>query len=162
MSIIEEACSVLDKNNINYELINHEVVHTMDDIKELGLFEKGEICKNLFICDDKGSVNFLVTLKGEKNADLQKLASQLGCKKLRFASESRLNKYLGLAPGAVSPLGILNDKTNSVIMVFDKDLLKVSKVGIHPNDNSATVILDFKDLKKLIETTKNPVEYIKI
>ncbi len=49
----------------------------------------------------------------------------------------------------MTPFGILNDKEAVVKVVFDKDLLKMDKIGIHPNDNTATVFLKFEDMKSL-------------
>lgn len=71
-------------------------------------------------------------------------------------------KYLKLTKGAVTPFGILNDKEAVVKVVFDKDLLKMDKIGIHPNDNTATVFLKFEDMKKLIEENGNEIYYVEV
>ncbi|HEL3286156.1 TPA: prolyl-tRNA synthetase associated domain-containing protein, partial [Clostridioides difficile] len=63
---------------------------------------------------------------------------------------------------AVTPFGILNDKEAVVKVVFDKDLLKMDKIGIHPNDNTATVFLKFEDMKKLIEENGNEIYYVEV
>ena len=49
----------LDKLKIKYEVVEHEPVHTMEDMDRLGLPEKGTLCKNLFLRDSKGKRHFL-------------------------------------------------------------------------------------------------------
>ena len=51
----------LDKLKIKYEVVEHEPVHTMEDMDKLGLPEKGTVCMNLFLRDSKGKRHFLVT-----------------------------------------------------------------------------------------------------
>lgn len=140
----------LDKLNINYEVVEHEPVHTMEDMDRLGLPEKGTLCKNLFLRDSKGKRHFLVTLDERKNVDLKKLGKMLGGGNLSFASEDRLEKYLGLKQGSVSPFGLMNDTDHAVEFFIDKDLVREKRLGIHPLENTATVFLSFKDLDKFL------------
>ncbi|MDD4297522.1 MAG: prolyl-tRNA synthetase associated domain-containing protein [Ruminiclostridium sp.] len=158
----EKVLQRLDDLGISYEIVQHSAVYTIEDMVALGLGEKGSIVKNLFLRDDKGKNHFLVLLAQDKKADLEKLRSQLNSTKLGFASEQRLDKYLGLSKGAVSPLGIINDTDHAVNVVFDKDLTTKDKLGVHPNDNTATVFISFDDLKKIIEMNGNKIVYLKI
>ncbi|MEF9840243.1 MAG: prolyl-tRNA synthetase associated domain-containing protein [Lachnospiraceae bacterium] len=138
----------LDKLSIKYEVVEHEPVHTMEDMDRLGLPEKGTLCKNLFLRDSKGKRHFLVTLSESKNVDLKKLGKSLGAGNLSFASEERLEKYLGLKQGSVSPFGLMNDTDHAVEFFIDKDLSREKSLGIHPLENTATVFISFKDLDK--------------
>ena len=99
----------LDKLKIKYEVVEHEPVHTMEDMDRLGLPEKGTLCKNLFLRDSKGKRHFLVTCDEKKKVDLKSLGRQLGAGNLSFASEERLEKYLGVKQGSVTPFGLMND-----------------------------------------------------
>ena len=81
---------------------------------------------------------------------------------MSFASEERLQKYLGLSPGAVTPLGILNDQKAEVEVVIDEDLMGEASLGVHPCENTATIFLDFADLQRLIEEHGNPITYCKL
>ncbi len=157
MRNIEKVCAFLDEQKVHYTITHHEPVYTMEEMERLGLYAKGEVAKNLFLCDDKGKIHFLVSLKKDKTADLKSLAEKLECKKLRFASEQRLMQYLGLEKGAVSPLGILNDEERHVTMVFDRDLVDCPCLGVHPNDNRATLYMAYADLKGLIEAHGNSI-----
>lgn len=158
----ETTLTWLDEQGIPYEKMEHKAVFTMEEMDEAGISAKGGVVKNLFLRDSKGKNHFLVVVPEEKRVNLTDLSAQLCASKLSFASADRLEKYLGVVQGAVSPLGVLNDENHVVEVVFDRDLCHARKVGIHPNDNTATIWLSFKDLKKLIEKLGNPVSYIKV
>lgn len=151
MSQKQQIYDELDKMKIKYEVVEHEPVYTMEDMDRLGLPAKGVLCKNLFLRDSKGKRHFLVTLPEEKQVDLKKLAKTIGSTSLSFASAERLEKYLGLKQGAVTPFGLINDKDHAVEMFFDKDLSRSPKpLGVHPCDNTATVFIMYKDLEKFL------------
>ncbi len=140
----------LDKLGIKYETVEHEPVHTMEDMDRLGLPEKGTLCKNLFLRDAKGKRHFLVTADEKTKIDLKNLGRALGAGTLSFASEDRLEKYLGLKQGSVSPFGLMNDTDHAVEFFIDKSLSRCKSLGIHPLENTATVFLSFKDLDKFL------------
>jgi Ala-tRNA(Pro) deacylase len=129
---------------------------------QLGISEKGEVCKNLFLRDAKGRQHFLVVVRKEKHVNLKDLAFRLSSSSLSFASEERLYKYLKLEKGAVTPFGILNDENREVNVVFDRDLVGEKRLGVHPNVNTATVWISFENLKRVIEEHGNPFFIIEI
>lgn len=152
----------LDDLNISYEVVYHPAVFTIEEMDTLGMDDRGDIVKNLFLRDDKGKNHFLVVVEKNKKVDLKKLHNQLGSSRLGFASEERLEKYLQLSKGAVTPFGVINDETCAVNVVFDKDLINRKKLGVHPNDNKATVFISFDDLKRVIECNGNRIIYAEI
>ena len=152
----------LNKMNIKYEAVEHEPVHTMEDMENLGLLDKGIVCKNLFVRDQKGKLHFVVSVPYDKNVKLDELGKKLGAGKLSFGSEERLEKYLKLKNGYVSPFGFINDESKSVIFVFDKDLVNKDMVAFHPNTNKALVYINFNDLKNLIEDHGNDVVFVRL
>lgn len=158
----EAALAWLTEQRIPYEIMEHAPVFTVEEMEKTGISERGGVCKNLFLRDAKGKVHYLIVAPEEKRVDLNAIATQLGSTKLSFASPERLEKYLGVAQGSVSPLGVLNDADHAVILVFDRDLSHQTKVGVHPNDNTATVWLRFRDLKKGLETLGNHMQFVKI
>ena len=87
---------------------------------------------------------------------------QLGGGNLSFASEDRLEKYLGLKQGSVSPFGLMNDTDHQVEFFIDKDLSRCKSLGIHPLENTATVFLSYKDLDKFLWDLDVDVIKIKI
>jgi len=159
---LEKALEELNGLGVEYELQRHPAVYTIKEIDDLGGFEGTHIIKNLFICDDKGRESFLVLSCGHKRTDLKELADKLNVKKLRFGSENRLNEQLGLLKGAVSPLGIINDKAHTVTLVIDRELSTYEKLGVHPNDNTATVIMSYDSLMKILEHYGNPIIFLEV
>ena len=160
----EQVYKALDELDIEYKVIHHEEVHTIDEMDALGIFTDGELCKNLFLRNANGKTHYVVSMMKDKHPDIQKdIRAQLGCSRLSFGSDERLEKYLGLTPGAVSPFGILNDENAEVNLVFDRELKTLDGlVGFHPNDNTAFLWLKFSDLLKFIKSRGNDVYYIDI
>lgn len=156
----EKVFAFLDSCGIPYQVTEHPAVYTMADMDALGLDKMGIIPKNLFLRDGKGKQHFLVCAAENTLVNLKELGEKLQVKKLGFASAERLMEHLGVAPGSVSPLGILNDATHAVTVIFDSNLAGAPKLGVHPNDNTATVWLGFDDLQKVIHTAGNQIQMI--
>ena len=155
----QEVKAFLEEKNIPFEWVEHKAVFTIEEMEELGLESMDEIAKNLFLRDQKGKRHFLVVVKGMKQVNLKELGEKLGTK-LSFASEERLEKYLGLKKGAVTPLGILNDENCVVEVYMDEDLCKLERIGVHPNDNTASVYLSPADLLNIIKEHGNSLEVL--
>ena len=162
MSAQEKVFKRLNELNIKYEVMDHPAVYTIEEMDDLGITAKGDVCKNLFLRDEKGKRHFLVVLEKDKKADLKDIQKQLDSSKLSFASAERLDKYLKLEKGEVTPLGVINDVNAAVEVVFDKDLMEKNRLGVHPNTNTATVWIGFEDLKKLVEENGNEIKYLDI
>lgn len=159
---IKAVTNILIQWEIPYTIKYHEPVYTIEDMERLGLDKNSKIPKNLFLRDDKKANFFLVVLRKDKQVNLKTLEQNLASRRLSFASEKHLEKYLGLSKGAVSPLGILNDKGRAVTVVFDRDLSKTEKIGIHPNNNTATIFMFMADLLDLIKANGNQIEFVDI
>ena len=112
--------------------------------------------------DAKGRRHFSVVIKAEKKADLKDLQAQIGSAQISFASEERLMKHLGLTKGAVSPLGVINDKNAEVEVYYDRDLIGNPCIGVHPNDNTATVWISFEDLQRFIKSNGNEFGFVSL
>lgn len=158
----ERVLKKLDELNIKYELIDHLPVYTIEEMKNLNLEEKGHIVKNLFLKNSNGKKHYLVILKSDKKANLKSIKSQIESSTLSFASEERLEKYLGLLKGAVTPLGIINDNNHCVSVIIDEDLKNQSIIGVHPNVNTSTVFISYDDMIKFINTFGNEILYVNI
>lgn len=149
---------ILDKLEIKYELLEHEAVYTVDEAKELDNMLEGIGCKNLFLTNKKDKY-FLVMIHEDKRANIKEIESLVDCKHLSFGKEEDLKEVLGLEAGSCTPLGIVNDKDNKVVLVFDKDLVD-KKILCHPNRNTATLSLEFSDLIKFIEYLEHKYLYM--
>ena len=150
------------KLGIDYERVDHPSVYTMEEMDSLGIFNKGVVGKNLFLRDNKGKRHFLVFVFGDKHANLEAIQNELGIKHVSFGSAERLDKYLGLTKGSVSPLGVINDKNAAVEFIIDKEFSDYPCIGVHPNQNTSTVWLTFEDLMKVIRENGNKIDFINI
>lgn len=158
----EEVYLKLKELNIEYLKIDHIPIYTIDEANNLDIENKEYIAKNLFLRDDKKRNYYLLVVKSSKKIDLNDLKNKINSRRLSFASEIDLEKYLKLKKGSVTPLGVLNDVERKVKVIIDEDILKEEIVGVHPNDNDATVFMKTKDLIRIIELNGNLVEYAKV
>ena len=156
-----EIYQYLTENNIWHEITQHEAVYNMEELKAVELPYPEWDAKNLFVRDDKKRNYYLITVKGEKRVDLKEFRKQNGLRNLFFASEADLMEYMQLTPGSVSPLGLLNDPEHRVQFYLDAELAG-NKIGVHPNDNTATVWMETDDLIKLIQNNGNEVHVVNI
>jgi Ala-tRNA(Pro) deacylase len=117
-------------------------------------------CKNLFFRNHKGNRHYLVIIDHKKNLDIHTLEKILKQGKLTFASEQRMMKYLGLRPGSVSPFGLMNDKNHEVHLFIDESLKDGKTISFHPNENTASLVIDYYNFTKFITYCGNIFEYI--
>ena len=93
---------------------------------------------------------WLLTLHEDTKIDLKSTAELLGAKRFSFCSEDRLMEYLGVKPGAVSPLGLLNDQECEVTFYIDEVLINHPVIHVHPLVNTKTVTMKTIDLLELL------------
>ena len=148
--------------SISYEEIQHPPLFHVGDELALGVKIPGMGTKNLFVRNRKKSQYYLVIIEHQKRADMKALAKLLGEERLSFGSDEDLMKYLGLTPGSVSALGLINDTTHAVDVVIDEDLLNAGKVHCHPNINTSTLVMAAADFKKFLDSTGNKVLALKL
>ena len=154
--------TLLDNLKIAYEATEHEAVFTIAEMEALELHKMGDICKNLFVRDAKGKRHFLIVAHEDTKVNLGELGEKLNAGKLSFGSAQRLEKYLGVEAGAVSPFGIVNDTNQAVTIILDSSLKGKSRLGVHPNDNTATVWISFDGLVKFIDAQGNDLQIISL
>lgn len=157
----QQVFDALDALGIPYTVHRHPPVFTVDEAEEHWAAIEATHCKNLFVRNKKGNAHYLVVLESSKTADMKRLAAQLSEDRLSFGSPERLQKYLGLSPGAVSPFGIINDERREVTLVMDEDLRAAAKVGFHPNVNTATLVLAFADFERFLASRGNRIRHLK-
>ena len=155
----QETYDYLTAQGIGYETTEHEAVFNMAELDSVALPYPDCDAKNLFVRDDKKRNYYLITVKGDKRVDLKDFRKEHGLRPLSFASADELMAVMGLIPGAVTPLGILNDEERKVIFYFDKAFLG-GLAGVHPNDNTATVWMKAEELVDLIKKHGNAVNVV--
>ena len=156
-----EIYEYLDSLGIEFELFVHEAVFNMAELENIALPHPECEAKNLFIRDEKKRNYYLISVKGDKRVDLKEFRRKNNTKPLSFASEEDLKNILGLTPGSVTPLGLLCDEERKVRLFLDSDFMD-GIIGIHPNDNTATIYLKTEDLVKVIERHKNEVSFVSL
>jgi Ala-tRNA(Pro) deacylase len=109
------------------------------------------IFKNLFLRNKNKSRYYLVSLPLEKKADLAALQARLGETKLSFGSEADLWDKLAIKHGSVSLLNVIGAGKTDVVHIIDKTIFDSDRIAVHPNDNTATIIFDPKELHKIYE-----------
>ena len=157
----KEVYDFLNRMEIRFKLIKHKEVYNIDEMMELNLPDTDVIAKNLFVRDDKKRDYYLLVIRNEKTVNLKKLKEKICSRPLSFASENDLNSILGLSKGSVTPLGIINDDERKVKVILDTTFNE-SLIGIHPNENTATIWLNVVDLVRIIKQHGNSVEFIEI
>ena len=148
----------LDEQNIEHEITEHKAVFSMKELDSVDLPYPEWNAKNLFVRDDKRHNYYLITVKGDKRVNLKAFRRQHGLRSLSFASIEDLLAIMELTPGSVTPLGILNDIEHRVHFFLDAEFTG-NKIGVHPNDNTATVWMQADDLMKIIQKHGNFAEY---
>lgn len=141
----------LNERKVPYEVTEHEAVYNMAEAAAIALPYPEAGAKNLFVRDDKKRNYYLITVKGDKRVDLKEFRQKHQTRSLSFASAEELMDIMGLIPGAVTPLGVLNDAERRVQLFLDREFLDApGRIGAHPNDNTATIWLRTEDLIRVI------------
>lgn len=156
----KETYQFLNDHGVDYEITEHKAVFNMEELNAIELPYPDWDAKNLFVRDDKKK-NYLITVKGDKRVDLKEFRKKHGLRVLSFASADDLMRFMGLTPGSVTPLGLLNDTEHHIHFYLDSEFVG-NRIGIHPNDNSATVWLYADDLVKLLQEYGSNVEIVEI
>lgn len=144
----EDLFTALDELAIEYKNFDHEPVFTVDESKSLRDDIPGGHTKNLFLKDKKNNF-FLVTLEEHAVVDLKTIHTLIGAKsRVSFGKPEKLMEYLGVAPGSVTALAVINDTDTNVTMVLDEPLLDHDIINCHPLKNDATTSIAREDLIK--------------
>lgn len=135
----------------------------MNELSEIEVPYPEYDAKNLFVRDDKKRNYYLITIKGNKKVDLKTFSNTNNTRHLSFASSEDLMSILYLIPGSVTPLGLLNDKNLKVKFYLDKEFLENKKIiGVHPNENTATIYLKVEDLLNIIKKHGNKINIVEL
>jgi Ala-tRNA(Pro) deacylase len=140
-SASDDLLLLLDRNGLPYDIVEHEPVFTIEDALAATPDIGGIKTKNVFLRDAKGTRHFLVVVPHDVRLDLAALARTLGASKLSMGSADRLQRHLGVSPGAVSVLALVNDGGRAVELVVDRRVWQADKVQAHPLRNTATLAM---------------------
>jgi Ala-tRNA(Pro) deacylase len=151
---------LLHELSISYEVVYHPPAPTIEDALHYWKDLESVHCKNLFFRNHKGNKHYLVIFHCLQQLNIHDLEKRLKQGKLSFASPERMNKFLGVAPGSVSPFGLINDENNHIHVFIDQELLKAGKLSFHPNDNTASLSISTDDFIKFLKYSGNGYEFL--
>ena len=150
----------LDSLGISAITVDHPPVFTVEEAQALRGTIAGAHSKNLFLKDKKGAL-FLVVAREDAAIDLKHLHNRIGASgRLSFGQAELLLETLGVAPGAVTPFGLLNDTPPSVRVILEAELVAAETVNFHPLVNTATTSLASADLMAFIRATGHEPEIV--
>ncbi len=163
-SPVEEACyDLLDKLGIAYFRVDHEHADTIEMCEEAEALLGCRICKNLFLTNRQQTDFYLLLMPGEKPFKTKLLSKQIGSARLSFASPEHMQTLLGLSPGSVSILGLMNDREKKVRLLIDRDLLEDEFFGCHPCLNTSSLRFKSEDLfRTLIPALGHEVCFVEL
>ena len=137
---------LLDSLGIEYQRTDHERTDTMEACNAVDGILGVVICKNLFLCNRQKTAFYLLMMPGDKKFRTKELSAQIGSSRLSFADPGDMLKHLDIEPGAVSIMGLMNDKEGAVQLLIDEDVLKDGYIGCHPCVNTSSLRLRTEDV----------------
>jgi Ala-tRNA(Pro) deacylase len=151
----------LNAHGVAYTRYDHTAVYTSAQARLLAPMP-GASAKNLFLRDKKGLRYFLLTVDDRKPVDLKQLAQAQDIDRLSLASPERLKEALGIEPGAVSPLALINDPLRRVEAWIDRDVWQAESLHCHPLVNTATLVIPLDGLRAFLRATGHTVRVVEI
>lgn len=136
----------LDSLGIEYFRTDHDEANTMEVCNEIDKVLGTLICKNLFLCNRQKTDFYLLMMPGDKPFKTKDITKQLGCSRLSFADSEAMLEYLDIKPGAVSIMGLMNDKDNKVRLVIDRAVVEEDTIGCHPCVSTSSLKIKTDDI----------------
>jgi Ala-tRNA(Pro) deacylase len=152
----------LARHGLVLQRTDHRAVMTVEESERWVPRLPGAKTKNLFLRDKKGTRHLLVTVPHDLAVDLDALGDCLGARRLGFASADRLLQYLGVTPGSVSLLALVNDTARAVEFVIDRRLWEAVAIHAHPLVNTATMVIPHADLERFLQATGHVARIIDV
>ncbi|MEA5060099.1 MAG: prolyl-tRNA synthetase associated domain-containing protein [Clostridia bacterium] len=156
------ALKKLDELHIPYTLYEHAFARTMEDCEGIGDDIGAVHFKNLFLTNRAGTVFYLALLQADKKFHTGAVSRQLGSERLCFGSPEQLKEKLGLEPGSVTPLALMNNPDHSVRVAIDRDIMAHPLLCMHPLVSNHTVAISRMDLIRYIKACGADYKYIAV
>jgi Ala-tRNA(Pro) deacylase len=157
-----ELFAFLDALGIGVATVSHPPLFTVADSQALRGEISGGHTKNLFLKDKKDNF-FLVTVGEEADVDLKQIHHLIGASsRVSFGRPEALMQHLGVAPGAVTAFGLINDEAGAVKFIVDSTLLEHAVINAHPLTNDATTSITADDLIRFARATGHEPFVLKV
>ncbi|MBQ8140218.1 MAG: prolyl-tRNA synthetase associated domain-containing protein [Clostridia bacterium] len=153
----------LDALGIKYDRADHGAAMTMEDCRETDDALGVRMCKNLFLCNRQKTDFYLLLMPADKPFKTKELSAQIGSARLSFASAEDMERYLGVSPGAVSVMGLMNDTDKNVKLLVDGELASNEYIGCHPCVNTSSLKIRTADVfRTFLAFTGHEITYVKL
>ena len=152
----------LEAHGIGYIRHDHAPVFTCVEERQQVPESGAARTKNLFMRDKRGRRHLLLVTLCSKSVNIAQFAETSGADRLSFASPERLMKYLGVEPGSVTLLGLVNDAARAVEVYLDADVWSAPSIHAHPLRNDATFVLSHDDLVRFLEVTGHEARVVTV
>ncbi|WP_313001317.1 prolyl-tRNA synthetase associated domain-containing protein [Brevundimonas sp.] len=156
--------SWMAENGIKQTTHDHPAVFRVEEGLDLKADLPGLHTKNLFLKDKKGRP-WLISAAQDTVIDLKRAHRTLGSDRLSFGNETLMWETLGVRPGSVTALGLINDADRRVTFVLDQRLWEADIVNFHPLTNTATTAMeqaDFRRVLTLLEREPQVVDFSRL
>ena len=137
-------------HGIDHLTHDHPAVFRVEEGLELKAAMPGAHTKNLFLKDKKGRL-WLISARQDTSIDLKRAPVVLGSDRLSFGNETLMWETLGVRPGSVTALALINDPDRRVTFVLDRRLWDADIVNFHPLANTATTALEQTAFRRVLE-----------
>jgi Ala-tRNA(Pro) deacylase len=158
----EEVYSLFRQLGIEYRIVEHPPMFTQTDNEKHRINIGAMIFKNLFVRNKDKSRYYLLSLPLEKRADLLALQKLLGESRLSFGDEDTLSEKLNIRSGSVSFLNVIGAGDTNVTFLIDQSVFDHERIGVHPNDNTATVIIAPQDISKILDHCSAEYRFVEL
>ena len=161
---VERRCyDLLDSLGIEYRRVDHEHANTIEACREVEELLGCVICKNLFLTNRQQTDFYLLIMPGSKPFKTKYLSAQIGSSRLSFGGAEDMEKHLGVTPGSVSLLGLMNDTDGAVRLLVDRDLVGDEYFGCHPCKNTSSLRIKMSDVReKLLPALRHEPTYVNL
>lgn len=137
---------LLEALEVPFELVDNDIVETMEECREIDKALGTEIRKSIFLCNRKKTSFFLVVLPATKQLDVKTFSKKIGISGLSFASEEYMEKFLKAKPGSASVMGLVNDEDDYIQLIIDKEVAENEWFGCNTGINTSHLKIKTKDL----------------
>lgn len=144
---------MLDALGVGYTRYDHEAVFTCEQALAAVPDKESVQTKNLFLRDKSGRRHVLLITTCEKSVDIRQFGEDAGLGRLSFGSPERLHARLGVTPGSVTILALINDPQHAVELFVDADVWRADKWNCHPLTNTATLVISRAGIQRFLEHT---------
>lgn len=145
----ERLLAWMAENDIARTTHDHPAVFRVEEGQALKAAMPGAHTKNLFLKDKKGRL-WLISARQDTVVDLKRADKWIGSARLSFGNETLLYETLGVRPGSVTALALINDPDRRVTFVLDRALWDADIVNFHPLTNTATTALAQADFRRFL------------